>query len=214
MSSQLLVIWSLFLVPLKYASLASCHTPASCSGSKFGEFSSFIPFHDYGNNLDLAQPMTLNVTVETIHSRTLYNHLLPMDTGSTGVAIGAKSLGLNDWNLHQYPRGTEYLSSSRILWEGYWVDAKDVNLTFTGTGLTANVPIFAVTIESVCTEFVNGACCPGHKEHIHLWPEDVHYLGLYKLCFSSITFPRTQSRICFYALSCYRFVNAIRILSR
>lgn len=180
MSFLCVATWSFILTLLKPAS--SLTSDSCSSGSEWGEFSSFIPFANYKDNKDLARDMTLNVTISTVHAKaheTPYNRALPMDTGSTGVAIGAKSLGLTLQDLSKYPPGVEYLSSSRVFWEGYWVDAKDVNVDFAGTGLTAQVPIFAVTVESVCTRFINGGCSPRHKVNVTDWPEDVHYLGSY-----------------------------------
>ncbi|KAL9073478.1 MAG: hypothetical protein Q9161_002899 [Pseudevernia consocians] len=101
-----------------------------------------------------------------------------MDTGSTGVTIGAKQLGLRYKNLTKYQPGSEFLSSSGVFWEGYWINASDVNLTFTAANVTAKVPILAVTKTSICGNFHNGTCQEASKTNITLWPSHIRYLGV------------------------------------
>lgn len=100
-----------------------------------------------------------------------------MDTGSTGVVIGASLLGLDLEDLKKYQAGNEYLGSSGVFWEGYWLTASDVNLTFTAANLTAKVPILAVTETSSCGNFNNGECEEGSKTNITQWP-NTRYLGV------------------------------------
>ena len=102
-----------------------------------------------------------------------------MDTGSTGVVIGAKQLGLAFEELQHYPKGYEYLDSSGVFWEGYWVSASDANLTFTAAGVIAKVPIHAVTESSICAKFQNEPCNQKSKTNITSWPININYLGQY-----------------------------------
>ena len=95
----------------------------------------------------------------------------------TGVAIGAEQLGVSLQDLQRYPTGYEYLSSSGRYWQGYWVSASDVNLTFTAANVTAKVPILAVTESSICHNFQNGPCEQSSKTNITLWPNTINYLG-------------------------------------
>ena len=76
-------------------------------------------------------PLIVYVHANTIPTETKLVHSLPIDTRSTGVAIGAESLGLNSTVLKKYHTySKENLSSSEIIWGGYRIDAKDVNLTY------------------------------------------------------------------------------------
>lgn len=175
LSSVLLLL--LFQLHLDCA-LSMVSSIACSSDAKLGQFSRFIPLaNQQEGHLDYTEPLLLDISIKTIHSNVSHEFTLPMDTGSTGVAMGAQSLGLSPDDLHGYPRGVEYLSSSHILYEGQWIDAADVNLTFTGTGVTAKVPILAVTERSTCTKFVDGECAPGHKENVQAWPDRPQYLG-------------------------------------
>ncbi len=140
--------------------------------------SRFIPFANAATNPGLLYDVSFNFSVTTSYSPRVYDFTASMDTGSTGVTIGAKQLGLRHKNLTKYQTGSEFLSSSGVFWEGYWIDASDVNLTFTAANLTAKVPILAVTKTSICGNFQNGACEEASKTNITLWPTHIRYLGV------------------------------------
>ena len=100
-----------------------------------------------------------------------------MDTGSTGVVIGARQLDLTVEQLQHYPKGSEFLSSSNVLWEGHWINASDANFTFSGADVTAKVPILAVTESSICGTFTDGKCKEGTRTACVGMPEGINYLG-------------------------------------
>ena len=100
-----------------------------------------------------------------------------MDTGSTGVVIGASQLDLTAHDLENYPKGHEFLSSSHVFWEGHWINASEVNFTFTAADVIAKVPILAVTESSICGNFSKGKCDPKSKTHVNRRPNRINYLG-------------------------------------
>ncbi|KAI4150893.1 MAG: hypothetical protein LQ340_003830 [Diploschistes diacapsis] len=98
-----------------------------------------------------------------------------MDTGSTGLAISALDLGLKGADFSLYPKGTEYLSSSRRLWQGYWVPS---NITFPADvgNVTAQVPILLVVRNGTCYNFTNGDCTDLRRAVE--WPTGIKYMGV------------------------------------
>ncbi|KAF2715348.1 hypothetical protein K504DRAFT_24980 [Pleomassaria siparia CBS 279.74] len=102
---------------------------------------------------------------------------LPMDTGSTGVMIGAPRLPhiSPDEGIPAY----EYLSSSRILYSGRLVDQ---NITFhgaDGTYAMAAVPILVVDRSMVCPWYkpgVDGFECPHIPGRPYPEPRDVSHI--------------------------------------
>lgn len=125
------------------------------------DFSSFIPFAN-GNNNGFTREVRLNIQVPRYHgyrgSKPFYEHEAQMDTGSTGLAISAIDLGYTDEaQLQEYEKGKEYLSSSRVYYEGYWVPT---TVTFPDGNVSASVKILAVTLSGICSKFNNstGVC--------------------------------------------------------
>src|ERR1700761_7454858 len=125
------------------------------------DFSAFIPFANEKNTC-FTKEVRLNIQVPKYHgfrgSKPMYTHNPPMDTGSTGLAISAIDLGYTDeGQLQEYEKGTEYLSSSRVYYEGYWVPTK---VTFVDGNVSAEVKILAVTLSGICSKFNNttGTC--------------------------------------------------------
>ena len=139
-----------------------------------GTASRIIPFSNADSNPYLAYDFQLNFTISTSLSAGEFALSASMDTGSTGVAIGAKTLNLSLEDVQHYPPGVESLSGG-ALWEGYWVPAEEVNMTFSAAGLTAKVPILAVTERSTCHRFRNGVC--QKKTNVTEMPGDVNYVG-------------------------------------
>ncbi|RMZ87853.1 hypothetical protein DV736_g4912, partial [Chaetothyriales sp. CBS 134916] len=125
------------------------------------DFSVFIPFANENNNC-FTKVARLNIQVPKYHGfrgpKKVYEHEAPIDTGSTGLAISAIDLGYtNEGQLQEYEKGTEYFSSSRIYYEGYWVPTK---VTFPDGNVSADVKILAVTFSGICSKFNNttGIC--------------------------------------------------------
>lgn len=176
LASTLKVFTALFFVTIK----ALDFTPNTVCGPRpiysSGSVSRFIPYIDAAGNPDLVEDVAFDVSVTTSYSSQSYDIGLAMDTGSTGVAFGAAQLGLPLEYLQNYPTGSEFLSSSRVFYEGYWVSA--VNLTFTAANVTAQIPILAVTKRSICGNFTNGSCEEASKTNITLWPTTIRYLGV------------------------------------
>ncbi|EPX58031.1 hypothetical protein D187_004320 [Cystobacter fuscus DSM 2262] len=64
-----------------------------------------------------------------------------MDTGTTGIVLSAS--GLPNYSREEaakYPKGWEFLSSSKILWVGHWIPQE---VTFTGAH---GVPVTAKVV--------------------------------------------------------------------
>ena len=102
-----------------------------------------------------------------------------MDTGFTGVAIGAKLMTLILEKVQNHLKGYEALSGG-IFWEGCWVPASKVNLTLSAANVKAKIPILAVTERGTCHSFKDGECMS--KTNITALPTDVKYLGWYFPC--------------------------------
>ena len=178
-------------VPASLLSTAFCVLTVKAAASAFNNtdcgsrpyyvpdaISRFIPYANAATNPSLAYDVAFNFSITTTHSPQVYNFSASMDTGSTGVTIGAKQLGLPLSYLRRFQPGSEFLSSSGVFWEGYWVNSSAVNLTFTLANLTAKVPILAVTNTSICGNFQNGTCEEASKTNINQWPTHIRYLGV------------------------------------
>ena len=122
-----------------------------------GSISRTISYNNANNNRNLAYDFALDFTITTSLSSGKYNLSASMDTGSTGVAIRAKLMNLTLEDVQIYPKGHESLSGGTF-WEGYWIPASEVNLTFAAGAVTAKVPILAVTERSTCHKFKDGEC--------------------------------------------------------
>lgn len=167
------------LLAVKAAASASNNTDCGSLPSYAPDaISRFIPYANSAINPGLAYDVAFNFSVTTSHSPEVYNFTASMDTGSTGVTIGAKQLGLSLNYLSQFQPGSEFLSSSGVFWEGYWINASAVNITFTDANVIAKVPILAVTNTSICGNFKNGTCEEASKSNITQWPTHIRYLGV------------------------------------
>lgn len=142
--------------------------------------SAFIPFSNNNRRAPSCsfpeQAPSLSFVVTTKWNDGIHVYSTTMDTGSTGVAISAASLGLRGTDFDKgAPYGNEYLSSSGVFWEGYWVPA---NMIFPGNVITEQ-PILAVVNQSNCKKNwdpINGKC--NKREHLIKWVENVQYVGV------------------------------------
>ncbi|KAF2659037.1 hypothetical protein K491DRAFT_675961 [Lophiostoma macrostomum CBS 122681] len=107
---------------------------------------------------------------------------LPMDTGSTGILIGAPLLPMV--GPEDGTPSYEFLSSSRILYNGRLVE---LPITFhgpKGTNATATVPVLVVDESVVCPWYdakVDGPCCPFNPNGPAPIPRDtsrITYMGV------------------------------------
>ncbi|TQN66906.1 hypothetical protein CSHISOI_08519 [Colletotrichum shisoi] len=173
------------------AAAAAAAAAASCPASgpptypkATPENTAFIPFVNKFPLIDSTP--SLEFSVSTRWSAPVSVPSAGMDTGSTGVMIGAGLLGFSDTNapFDKSRPGNEYLSSSGRLWQGYWIDA---NLTFrTGADergyrqdVVTAVPVMIVTEASVCRAWkTQGSCTEAQKSNITMWPSNIHYVGV------------------------------------
>lgn len=148
----------------------------------------FIPFINKFPDINTTPSLTFTVMtkdLETLNRKAVNIKSAGMDTGSTGVMIGAGVLGFDEKTPFDKSKpGNEYLSSSGRLWQGYWVDA---NLTFPamvdertiGEDVVASVPILIVTEASICRAWkTQGSCTEAQKSNITMYPKDIHYMGV------------------------------------
>ena len=133
-----------------------------------------IPF---SNDADYSFPEyvpMLCFSVQTDYSPLIYFFEAVIDTGSTGIAISAKDIGLETTDWGNATKGYEYLSSSHRLWEGYWIPAR---LDFSGT--IAAVPILAVTQNSTCANFTGNLTDPcANRVNVTKFPIGIKYMGV------------------------------------
>ncbi len=105
-----------------------------------------------------------------------------MDTGSTGVVISAADLpGWSPDKAKAYPRGWEFLSSSKRLWVGHWVPTSVAFVDAGGAELArAQVPILVVDIEHKCPGYdvkTSPGTCAAPKATINM-PKGIAYMGV------------------------------------
>lgn len=142
-------------------------------------FTAFIPFVNEKDN-DFTKAVRCNIQVPKYHGyqrlKPVYEHNPQMDTGSTGLAISARDLGYTiEEQLEEYEKGKEYLSSSRVYYEGYWVPT---TVTFPDGNVSAEVKILAVTFKGRCVDFnETTGNCDRISEGLH-FPPEICYLGV------------------------------------
>jgi hypothetical protein len=105
-----------------------------------------------------------------------------MDTGSTGVVISAADLvGWSADRVKTYPRGWEFLSSSKRLWVGHWIPYTVSFLDPSGAELArAKVPILVVDTELNCPGYdvkTSPGTCAAPKATISM-PKGIAYMGV------------------------------------
>ncbi|KXH66030.1 hypothetical protein CSAL01_05826 [Colletotrichum salicis] len=172
---------------LELAAAASCPASGPPTYPKATESNTaFIPFINKFPLIDTTPSLTFTVlTKYNIDKKPINIPSAGMDTGSTGVMIGAGVLGFDEKTTFDKSHpGNEYLSSSGRLWQGYWIDA---NITFpaktdergTGEDVVASVPIMVVTEASICRAWkTQGSCTEAQKSNITMYPKDIHYMGV------------------------------------
>lgn len=105
-----------------------------------------------------------------------------MDTGSTGVVISAADLpGWSADKVAAYPRGWEFLSSSKRLWVGRWVPTSVAFVDAAGAELArSEVPILVVDTELNCPGYdvkTSPGTCAAPKATISM-PKGIAYMGV------------------------------------
>lgn len=110
----------------------------------------------------------------------------PVDTGSTGLMIGEPLLpdvDLSGDNTDQYEKGWEFLTSSSLLYNGYFVP---LNITFFGTTRSrravSQVPVLVVQSVIKCPTYNSttgqGVCPEGGSVKSTASPRHVTYMGV------------------------------------
>ncbi|HEV3051059.1 MAG TPA: hypothetical protein VGX50_12165, partial [Longimicrobium sp.] len=125
----------------------------------------FIPFDPDMSNarMPFTERVVLSFRVEG-RSGTLR---ATMDTGTTGVVISADLLP--PFDTADAPPGSEFLSSSNVLWTGHWVTQDLVFLGPDGPVATARVPVLAMQSEITCPGYKVsfGTACPESARVAH-----------------------------------------------
>ncbi|CEJ82354.1 hypothetical protein VHEMI02424 [[Torrubiella] hemipterigena] len=105
-----------------------------------------IPF---SNNNENKVPFTTDIRVNiTVNGRGYRTPIV--DTGTCGLLLPAsKVTGYEEAKARNDPRGWEYLSSSHILYSGYWVSTEIV-FNAAVPKVTATVPVLAVDYRVTC----------------------------------------------------------------
>ncbi|KAI3548817.1 hypothetical protein CSPX01_02840 [Colletotrichum filicis] len=170
---------------LEFAAAATC--PASgppTYPAATERNNAFIPF--INKFPDINYTPSVEFSIMTKYNKTAVNiKSAGMDTGSTGLMIGAGNLGFDENTKFDKSRpGNEFLSSSNRLWQGYWIDA---NITFparadelaAGEEVVASVPIMVVTEASKCKAWgTQGSCTEAQKSDIVMYPNNISYMGV------------------------------------
>ncbi|KXH48068.1 hypothetical protein CNYM01_10077 [Colletotrichum nymphaeae SA-01] len=170
---------------LEFAAAATCPASGPPTYPKATERNNaFIPFINKFPLIDSTPSVTF--TVKTKYNQTAVQvKSAGMDTGSTGLMIGAGVLGFDEkTDFDKSQPGNEFLSSSNRLWQGYWIEA---NITFPARNdeltaseeVVASVPIMVVTEASICKAWnKQGSCTEAQKSNITMYPNDIHYMGV------------------------------------
>ncbi|KAE8451682.1 hypothetical protein EG329_003139 [Mollisiaceae sp. DMI_Dod_QoI] len=151
--------------------------------------SALIPFLPDDDGIPFTDYQIVNFWFAPDAASTIYKPFV--DTGSTGMVISA--IDIPEWNAEEaecYPRGWEYLSSSRRLYSGNWIP-KDVYFNLGNSShelIQAQVPVLCVTSVTICngtTKYnstVNGGSCPtdpgGYIPPITSFPTGIRIMGV------------------------------------
>lgn len=137
----------------------------------------FIPFSNWPNCTFPDCDAILKFSVQTVLSTSALSVETPMDTGSTGLAMSGHDLGFDDLtDFSAYPNGTEYLSSSRRFWSGYWVPSIVTFPTQSGE-VVAQIPVLVVVQNGTCLQLANDGSCIKLTNAVS-WPTGIRYMGV------------------------------------
>lgn len=126
----------------------------------YGASSVTIPFHDVADPDDFGFDADPTIAYRIVTGGQDSSRLFTpdLDTGSTSVVVGAGHWPNWKQNKDQiardYPQGYEYLSSSEILYFGYWVNST-IRFEDTAVDLTADFPILVVNESIYCSNYSN-----------------------------------------------------------
>ncbi len=110
--------------------------------------SGHIPFYNSQGSWDFSQEPSIAYKLENTDDGHVYRPLL--DTGSTGILLGS-ALYPDNTSIPTDTPGYEYLSSSRRLYNGYWVP-RDIYFQG-GDNVVSNVPVLVVTKQVICNDY-------------------------------------------------------------
>lgn len=133
--------------------------PAVAQGSP--DYSSFnasvcIPFANPPQSQPFTEPPKLSFSVAGGQVKTV-----TMDTGSVGIAIAYDQIPNYQQLKKSSKPGYQFLSSSKILWKGSWVQATVTFYKADGRTpvATASVPVLAVEQQAVCQDYPGDGTC-------------------------------------------------------
>ncbi|HYE00297.1 MAG TPA: hypothetical protein VEH84_13000 [Alphaproteobacteria bacterium] len=115
----------------------------------------------FANNAEQPQPFT-NAPMLGFAINGGPKHTVTMDTGSVGIAIGAQNIP-DFAKLKAGPEakpGTQFLSSSKILWTGTWVPVTVTLYDGETPVATSSVPVLGVEQAVICRDYQGGPTCP------------------------------------------------------
>ena len=154
------------------------HVASYAETHRLGEVSSFIPYANNHENEGFYRAPRLDLQVSTTHSSHVANVSPIMDTGSAGYMLSAKVLNLSLKFLSEtYTYGFEFLSSSHVYYEGYWIEKEAINITFVAADVVAKIAVLAVTETGRCNLSSDG-CKDGTKTNVIIMPTSVNYFGV------------------------------------
>jgi hypothetical protein len=150
------------------AAVATATAPAAAQRAPAPDYAAytrtaFIPFANARSNVP---PFTVAPELEFWVAGKKFRPT--MDTGTTGIMLSALSIpGYTPELAARYPRGSEYLSSSKHLWVGHWIPQQVAFRDPRGLQVVASVPVLAVDSEVICPGYYDtiprhaATACPG-----------------------------------------------------
>lgn len=139
----------------------------------------FVPWANLPN-ANAKDPFQIHVNISHGTINQAFN--VQVDTGSTGFLYSAKNLGYATADDVRNSCGTlgcdtafEYLSSSKIYYDGYWIPSTLTFNSSTGKNVVSRVSILAVTEKGICSTFTNGNCARSSPTTM---PTSIAYMGV------------------------------------
>lgn len=146
-----------------------------------------IPF-DYSetnNAVPFTDDVRTAITIKSDSGVTSKSFHPIIDTGSCGFVVSAADLP--DWTkaeASKYPKGWQFLSSSKILYTGHWIP-KDIYFTNAKVEVKARIPILAVETRTHCPDYnrtADNGVCPmptnGENTAATQMPEGIRVMGV------------------------------------